>query len=160
MVTKYQPLRTFLESRPGRELPMSFSEVEGVLRFPLPPSARRHAAWWSNNVGTHVGAAAWRSAGWRTSRVDIGSERLVFVRDEASPAKSDDDTIHVPVALLTEAARKLLTRRQDGSGQAAAELINAAATDGRRRLIERFEKTSPALSNDSTVLIRADRDER
>ena len=75
MSSKYDPLRRYLEAHPAGETPMNFRDVERVLGFSLPDSARRHPAWWSNNTGTHVGVRAWRDAGWKTSRVDIGSER-------------------------------------------------------------------------------------
>src|SRR5258708_38249983 len=88
-MSKYDPLRDFLKARPASEAPMSFPEVEEVLGFELPPSARQHPAWWSNNVGTHVNARAWREAGWKTSRVDLGSERVTFLRGEARPFTVD-----------------------------------------------------------------------
>jgi hypothetical protein len=33
---------------------MSFREIEQVLGFPLPPAARRHRPWWSNNGNNNV----------------------------------------------------------------------------------------------------------
>src|ERR1700748_939010 len=80
-MSKYDPLRRFLEARPGDEIPMTFSEIEKVLGFVLPDSARKFPAWWSNNTGTQVAVSAWRDAGYRTTRVDIPSGRVTFVRD-------------------------------------------------------------------------------
>ena len=80
-MSKYDPLKEKLLAAHGAELPMRFDEIERVLGFALPASARQYPAWWSNNVGTHVGARAWREAGWKTSRVDLGSEKVVFVRE-------------------------------------------------------------------------------
>ena len=79
-MSKYDPLRQFLESRSAEQVPMTFADVERVLGFPLPPSAKAHPTWWSNNTGTHVGVRAWRDAGWKTSRVDVPGEKVVFVR--------------------------------------------------------------------------------
>ncbi len=55
---------------------MTFSEIEEVLGFPLPPSARRHGAWWSNGQSN----AAWRKAGWRTEARNMREHRITFRR--------------------------------------------------------------------------------
>lgn len=59
-----------------------FSEIEAILRFELPSSARKWFAWWANQKqgGSHSHALAWQAAGWRTREVDLGDETLVFVR--------------------------------------------------------------------------------
>jgi hypothetical protein len=64
---------------------MSFSEIERILGSTLPPSARRHEAWWSNNPTGHVNAQAWLGAGYRTENVDIAGEAVVFRRIAAPP---------------------------------------------------------------------------
>jgi hypothetical protein len=141
---------------------MSFADVEKVLEFQLPPSARKHREWWSNNVGSHVGARAWREAGWKTERVDLAGERLVFVRDAAPPKAPVGRGFY---QMLTPAASRLLEERAEylhDEDAAIAELLNAAALDRRRRLVERFAAESPDLrgKGDTTTLIREDRDGR
>ena len=161
-MSKYDPLKRYLSSAAGTELPLNFQEVERILGFSLPPSARKHREWWSNNVGTHVGARAWREAGWKTERVDLGGERLVFVRDpDGARAQAEADFRQ----LLTPAASRLLEERAEyhqDENAAIAELLNAAALEQRRRLIERFAAASPDLRGlqDSTALVREDRDGR
>ena len=61
---------------------MSFAELEGVLGFRLPESARVYRPWWSNqrNAGGHGHSLAWQVAGWRTRAVDLEEETLVFER--------------------------------------------------------------------------------
>ena len=58
-MTKYAPLTRYLQSKPETRLPLTFAELERLLGFPLPPSARKHRAWWANNPASHVNAAAW-----------------------------------------------------------------------------------------------------
>src|SRR5579862_1400158 len=48
-----------LKSRAAQTVPMTFSEVEKVLRFKLPASAFAYPAWWSNEPAGHVQARAW-----------------------------------------------------------------------------------------------------
>ena len=44
---KYDPLGTYLARQPGREVRVTFAEVEAVLGFQLPASARTYRPWWS-----------------------------------------------------------------------------------------------------------------
>ncbi|MDP3554156.1 hypothetical protein [Methylocystis sp.] len=84
-MSKYAPLGEYLRQHPYREIRCSFRDIEHVLGFKLPPSARKHPAWWSNNSSNNVMTEAWMNAGFRTRAVDIESERLTFERVEARP---------------------------------------------------------------------------
>ncbi len=66
MATKYEPLRRWLELQSTNRLRVTFGELEQVLGFKLPRSARELAQWWANVRGSHVQASAWMDAGWRT----------------------------------------------------------------------------------------------
>lgn len=79
---KYSPLYRRLRARGGGEWRVSFADLEAVLGFTLPESARVHRPWWSNqrNGGGHSHALAWQMAGWKTRAVDLESETLVFER--------------------------------------------------------------------------------
>ena len=84
---KYAPLyRHLLSANAGLEWRTTFGEVESILGFRLPDSARLHRPWWSNSKkgNGHSHALAWQAAGWRTREVDIEAETLVFARGEAS----------------------------------------------------------------------------
>ena len=78
---KYAPLYRYLITRTGFQWRTSFGEIETVLGFDLPASARRHQAWWANeDGGSHSHARAWREAGWRPREVNLRAETLVFER--------------------------------------------------------------------------------
>lgn len=83
-MSKYEPLRHFLENvETGvSELTLSFGQIESILAARLPPSARKHRAWWSNpsSPDYHPNARAWLSAGWRVDGVDQREERVRFRR--------------------------------------------------------------------------------
>ena len=65
---------------------MTFSEIEKVLGFPLPAS-KRYQAWWSNNPWNNVMTKAWLAAGYKTEQIDVGGEKVTFVKDSgATPA--------------------------------------------------------------------------
>ena len=83
-MTKYSPLRDYLEKDGEALIPMSFARIEAIIGDRLPPSARKHRAWWSNNPANSVVTRAWRAAGYRTAEVDLKRERLVFMRLNAA----------------------------------------------------------------------------
>ena len=77
---KYQRLYSHLCSLPDPEWKVSFADIETVLGFELPESARLYRPWWSNQVDGHSQATAWMAAGWETAEVDVRGETLLFRR--------------------------------------------------------------------------------
>ena len=73
----------------------SFVEIETILGFSLPDSARIHRPWWANPGagGGHSHALAWRAAGWKTRLVDLGAEELVFERIEGPSVSAATPTV-------------------------------------------------------------------
>jgi hypothetical protein len=47
MASKYDRLRHYLNVQTARSVVLSFREIEKILGGPLPPSARKHSAWWA-----------------------------------------------------------------------------------------------------------------
>ncbi|MXY73826.1 MAG: hypothetical protein F4Y83_02690 [Acidimicrobiia bacterium] len=84
---KYRRLYTFLNSLQVSEWRTSFSQVEAVVGFELPLSARLHRPWWGNQRGGsgHSHAIAWCVAGWETAEVDMDGETLLFRRTRPEP---------------------------------------------------------------------------
>ena len=84
---KYGKLYADLRSLQNPEWRASFREIETVLGFELPPSARLHRPWWGNQKGGngHSHALAWSVAGWETADVDMESETLLFRRADSGP---------------------------------------------------------------------------
>lgn len=82
---KYAPLYRHLSGLAGPDWRTSFAEVEALLGFGLPDSARLHRPWWANSAkgNGHSHALAWQAAGWKTEQVDRSSS--------ASP-----DSSHLP----------------------------------------------------------------
>ena len=75
---RYQPLCDYLSGVTAASVGLSFRQVEDILGHPLPASARRHRAWWSN--GGHAHANAWLSTGWHVDSVNVGSGWVTFRR--------------------------------------------------------------------------------
>lgn len=79
-MAKYAPLRDHLASRPEPVVEMTFAEIDRLVGG-LPPSARKHSAWWANETsGTHSHARAWLDFGRHTTRLDLNAGRVSFTR--------------------------------------------------------------------------------
>ena len=113
---KYQRLYTHLCSLPAQEWRTTFGEIESIIGFELPASARLHRPWWSNQSSGngHSQALAWSVAGWETADVDMDAETLLLrrrKRPDALPKLRLDEVwpIH-PTAVWPEG---LSLRRED-----------------------------------------------
>ena len=112
---KYQRLYTHLCGLATEEWRTSFGEIEAVIGFELPASARLHRPWWSNQSGGngHSQALAWSAAGWETADVDMDAETLLLRRrrPEAVRALTLDEAWPVHSAGAWPASLSL--RRED-----------------------------------------------
>ena len=127
---KYEPLTDHLKGRDPAEWAPSFAEIEAILGFPLPASARKYREWWGNQAGAgHSQARGWQDAGWRVWKVDLDEERVVFqrpgsnrVREEAQPFVGEEDLFDVAAGYLgtrdrekiVQAALKAFCEREAG----------------------------------------------
>lgn len=84
-MNKYTPLEKHLENKQEERVRMMFSDIENIIGDTLPPSARKHRAWWSNNPSNSVITYAWLEAGYKTTEVNLEGETLVFRRMEKAP---------------------------------------------------------------------------
>jgi Nuclease subunit of the excinuclease complex len=91
-MSKYERLTAHLHGLSGNEWTATFQELEKVLGFSLPSSARTYNAWWANDVTGSRHSNAWLSAGWNTSDINLTGKSVTFLRvgavREAAPVKS------------------------------------------------------------------------
>jgi CBS domain-containing protein len=80
--SRYAPLATWLQAVPADQdsVELTFEGIEKIIGDELPPYARRHRSWWANDSVGHVQSRQWLGVGWRTSRVDVREEKVVFTR--------------------------------------------------------------------------------
>src|SRR4051812_23683676 len=96
-MSKFEPLTAFLSSLPTSERRVTFGEIKRILGFKLPPSARRHRPWWSNNPDNSAITKAWLAAGFRTEQVDMAGESLVFRKAEPRSSAAGSSEVRPPV---------------------------------------------------------------
>ncbi len=82
---KYRKLYEYLCSLTESEWSASFSEVEAIVGFKLPPEAREYQPWWSDSGYSQVRALL--AAGWKTAKVDLVAETALFWRKDSPAAR-------------------------------------------------------------------------
>ena len=89
MRSKYHRLYTHLCTLPAQEWRASFGEIESIIGFELPSSARLYRPWWANqrSGSGHSQALAWSVAGWETAEVEMDNERLLLRRKRLEAAR-------------------------------------------------------------------------
>ena len=138
---KYEPLASRLNAQCEDSWEASFHEVEQVLGFPLPASARRHREWWANQRGGgHSQAKGWQDAGWRVWRVDLAGETVTFRRAAAkAPQRPEPEADE---ALFAKAASYLGFSDRE---RLVREGLNALCEREAGRRLARLGGTMPAL---------------
>lgn len=61
---QYLSLTNYLKNINQKRVELSFAEIENILKFQLPESARKHQQWWSNSL-SHSQAYSWINAGYK-----------------------------------------------------------------------------------------------
>lgn len=112
---KYQRLYTHLGGLTEQEWRTTFREIESIIGFPLPPSARLHRPWWSNQSrgNGHSQALAWGAAGWETAEVDMDAETLLLRRKPEAVAQTFNLDEVLPVHTAGGWPEDLSLRRED-----------------------------------------------
>jgi len=85
-MSKYDPLSARLAGHAGPEWRASFAELEEVLGFPLPRSARAGKVWWQN-TGAQPHQRAWTGRGWQAADVDHAHGVVTFRKTAATPPR-------------------------------------------------------------------------
>jgi hypothetical protein len=75
----YYPLYEWLSGHSANSVFAPFKQIEAMLGFGLPPSARTTPQWWENDR-KHVQGVAWIDAGFETRNLSLGKETVEFVR--------------------------------------------------------------------------------
>lgn len=85
-MSKYEPITRHLNAQSSHKVTMGFAEIERLIGFPLPQSARKYPAWWANNAHAGRHAGAWLAASWKSEDVDLAAEKVSFCRSERNVA--------------------------------------------------------------------------
>ena len=76
----YVPLYTYLEHRYASSVVLTFEQIEALLGFALPATARTDQDWWTGAaVDMHHHSSAWLEAG-RTATPNLPARTVTFER--------------------------------------------------------------------------------
>ena len=81
----YQALYAYLENRYANTVVLTFAQIEDLLGFTLPDSARVDHEWWANNDSNdntaHAHSRSWTLAS-RTATPNLQAQTVVFERKQ------------------------------------------------------------------------------
>lgn len=77
---KYRGLAEYLLSSNETRVTLSYSQIEEILGFSLPDTARKFKQSYWANTETHSYASSWMAVGYKT-RVDVDSDTVTFVKN-------------------------------------------------------------------------------
>ena len=112
---KYRRLYAHLCGLDTGEWRTSFREIEAIVGFELPASARLHRPWWANQSSGngHSQALAWGIAGWETAEVDMDAEMLLLRRKQPEAIRAATLDEVWPVRSVGSWPDDLSLRRED-----------------------------------------------
>jgi len=79
-VSKYDTLKEYLASQTKNQLVLTFQEIESSLKIILPASARKHRAWWGNDISHTQARNGWLAANYEVASVEIPKGIVKFER--------------------------------------------------------------------------------
>ena len=99
-MTKYENITKHLIQEGYDTWTATFTEIEDILGFPLPASARRYPSWWSNTW--HGQSKSWMAAGYRARHLDLKNELVNFWKLSASTASTPTQSLELAKQLAAE----------------------------------------------------------
>ena len=77
---KYRGLAEYLLSSNETKVALTYSQIEKILGFPLPDTAKKFKQSYWANTETHSYASSWMAVGYK-ARVDVESDTVTFIKN-------------------------------------------------------------------------------
>ena len=77
---KYRGLAEYLLASNERKITLTYSQIESILGFRLPKTARNFKRSYWANTATHSYASCWMAVGYRT-RTDANGDEVTFIKN-------------------------------------------------------------------------------
>jgi hypothetical protein len=78
--SKYSTFGEHLLTIERDQVTLSFSDIETILGFSLPKSARKFRTWWANDTTHSHALNGWLLVGWRVYKIDMDDQYVRFRR--------------------------------------------------------------------------------
>ena len=82
MANKYQKLNDYFSKATNSSITLTFEDIESILGFVLPDSARKHRAAWYE--AGHFMPKAWVENGYNIDSLDFRGQTVVFKKQQES----------------------------------------------------------------------------
>lgn len=112
-MNKFSKLKEYLSKSQEDEIKMSFKELEVIVGYPLPESARKHPAYFANTE-THSISKAWMEAGYFVTNLDIHNGLITFKRADVSEER----------VLSTDVFLRLLDGKKKMEGNCVVTIVS------------------------------------
>ena len=77
---KYRGLAEYLLSSNETKVALTYPQIEEILGFPLPDTAKKFKQSYWANTETHSYASSWMAVGYK-ARVDVESDTVIFIKN-------------------------------------------------------------------------------
>ncbi|MCK4736268.1 MAG: hypothetical protein KAT65_27695, partial [Methanophagales archaeon] len=77
-IGKYERLGKYLNGLKEKEVTLTFEQIEYILGFQLPSSARQYPAWWANDKTHSHAVKGWLNCGWQSRNLNFSEEIVQF----------------------------------------------------------------------------------
>lgn len=94
---KYYKLKKYFSRHSESSITLTFSQIEKIIGFPLPASARRTTDCWYPRSKYNTLAEAWLTEGYSLFRLDIPHEKMTLHRNKSGVSK-----LNIPDVILNE----------------------------------------------------------
>jgi len=130
-MSRYSCLKKYLAKTGKEEITLSFLEIERILGFSLPASARNLRVWWSNDRYHSQSKNGWLSAGYMVIKVDFDEETVTF-RKTAAPLRKPSLIFNraLSIKALSE-LEKIYGKMQQNVETHYGRTVDFASADGR-----------------------------
>ncbi len=85
-MNKFANLKDYLITSGKNEITLTFDEMEAIIGFPLPESAKKHRAYFANTTN-HSISKAWMEAGYFATDLDIYEQKIIFRQKDLKKEK-------------------------------------------------------------------------
>jgi len=113
MKSRYLALAKYLSRMESYEVTLSFKEIEKILGFPLPESARQLRSWWANDLTHPQCLFGWAAAGYIVDNVDFIRGIVSFRRKLLERIVAERQSRKLVIKMSKEALERYYRRRFD-----------------------------------------------
>lgn len=133
-MSKYDVLASFFLGQPEdrSQIDLSFEQVEEVLGFALPRTARTDRVWWGN-ARDYAPSSIWLSSGWKVVKADLTRGSVTFARIgeavESARQAGRSERLSAFLSGVTQEQSQLALRFEEIGRIIGSDLPKSALTD-------------------------------